>query len=330
MPADASLISPPAPAGGSLAPSGAPSGGLLSTPPPPSPTPAPGSPPVPSSGAVQSRWWDGWIKPDGSLERTAYDKLPEPLKGFRPVLERFNTFDEMVQSHQHAQSLIGKKGLLPLSETATDAEKKEFDSCLREALRVPEKPDGYGIKRPAEIPEGKWNEGLAKSMSELFHKHAVAPQAVQSIVQEFNRLSLEAETAAEQQRQTELAKAMEEGKAKLKAAWGYQQPQMEQLAIRGAKTLGIDPTSPLFTNNAEVLIACAKFASLVGEDKLIREDSSGRTAIETVESAKDEMRRMATDESHPMFRALKERRGDAITRYQHLADIIASAQSNRQ
>lgn len=88
------------------------------------------------------------------------------------------------------QSLKGKlEGTVKVpGEKATDEERIAF----YKALGVPDKPDGYEIKRPEKMPEGmSYDEALEGSFKEVAHKVGLTPSQTQAIVEMFNNHEIE-------------------------------------------------------------------------------------------------------------------------------------------
>lgn len=62
--------------------------------------------------------------------------------------------------------------------------KPEEVAAFRKALGVPDKPDGYGIKKPDQLPEGVvWDDAKVSKFTELAHKHGIPAAAVKEIIE---------------------------------------------------------------------------------------------------------------------------------------------------
>lgn len=161
-------------------------------------------------------------------------------------------------------SLAGKKALAPLPEGASPEAKAERNKLMAQLNNVPEKPEGYGFKRPENIPESQWNQPYVDGIAGILHKHNVSPEAAKELM-EFD--AKHAGTIGEQSAQA-IAKAEAAEVAKLKETFGADMPKQMDLAVRGARTLGMDPLDPIFKNASAVIMA-AKFASMISEDRLV-------------------------------------------------------------
>lgn len=288
------VVASPAPS----APTSGPSGSLLAGAPTPASTPAPAG----GGSAVADPFWNGYFRTDGTLDRSRLDKLPDELKDARPFLERLKSPDDLFKSYVHAQKLVREKGLTPLREGASEAEIAEHRATLAKINGVPEKPEGYGIKRPDDVPESVWDQSYTDAMSKLLHKHALPPAAVQELVAEHTKLQMAALEKAEQSAALEESKLIEQEQAKLKGEFGLLYDRKIQDAVRGAKWLGIDIHDPIF-KNASMVIAAAKVADRIKEASHV--DGQGAGA-EGAPSPAAEITAMTSDPKHKFYNALRD------------------------
>ena len=228
----------------------------------------------PQDAAVDPFWKD-WLSSDGKLNKASYDRLPEDMKGFRATLEKHDTIESFLRAASHANTLIGKKGLMPLEENAPEAARKEFDSRLREVLRVPEKADGYGFKRPDNFDEKLYDGDYATQVSEILHKHAASPGLAKDLF-EHNMKYMGSKageiTAANERAQAESEAAQRKS---LEQEWGSNFEANAESVVKYANRLGVDLQNPAIGKNAEALKLILKVGDLIGEDKLKTSGSSG-------------------------------------------------------
>lgn len=250
--------------------------------------------------ASDGPWFKGWLKEDGTLDKSRLDHLPDTLKGFRPTLEQFNKFEDFLGSAAHNKSLVGKKGMLPLSENASEAERKEFDTRLREALRVPKTPEDYGIKRPDNFPEAMWDDGFAGEMGKVMHKHALSPEAARELVEANNRIIMERATKAEAVEAEAVLTARKAGNELLDREFGFQRAEMEKLAVRQARYMGIDPANPAFNASPEMIVAFARMGSRNKEPEFVRGEST------QAPDAEAELHAIGHDKTHRYHKALRD------------------------
>lgn len=246
-------------------------------------------------------FYKGWIGEGGKLDKGRYDMLPERLQDKRKSLEKFNDIETFVDSYAHLETLVGKKGLMPLRPDASDGEKQEFNTRIREVLGVPDDIKEYGIKRPDDMPEQYWNQAYADKMLETIHKNNIPPAAARELVkvnEEFTRNELM--RLASEQEKAEDARIADVNKAAAKE-WGNDVQAKLADARRGAKFLGIDPDGELFANNPDVAFAMQRAAEYIKESRMVADETSG---ADTGKSAEDELRAMTTDPANKYYKAL--------------------------
>lgn len=295
--------------------------------------PAPAAPAAPAGGpAVQEAFWKGWINDDGTVNKNRYDHLPEELKPLRPTLDKLNTLPDILKTYAHANTLVGKKGLMPLRPDAGDAEKAEFNARIREVLGVPDDIKEYGIKRPDDIPAEYWNDEYANKMLAAIHKNNIPPAAAKELVkinEEFTRSEL-MRLAAEREK-AEDARIAEVNKEVAKE-WGNDVVGKLSEAQRGAKFLGVDENSEAFKYNAGGLaFACQRAYEHIKEARLMADETSG---ADTGRSAEDELRAMTTDPANKYYKPLMDENHpghrEAARIQGLLATKIAKERANRR
>lgn len=191
-------------------------------------------------------------------------------------------------------NLAGKKALAPLPENATPEAKAERQKLMMSLNNVPEKPEGYGFKRPDNVPESQWNQEYVDGIAGILHKHAISPAAAKELM-EFDQAHA-GKMGQATQAQVEAAQQAE-AKA-LKDAFGADYAKQVDLAVRGAKTVGLDPNDPIFGNH-KVVVAMAKFAALVSEDRLISGESNANAGMDDRAKALD----IVNNPANPLHKA---------------------------
>jgi hypothetical protein len=237
-----------------------------------------------SNGAVVTKSFrEGWIGPDGKIDKSVYDRLPDHLKPHADLFKRYDKDEDILGALAHQASLVGKKGLMPLPPGASDKDKAEFNARIREIMRVPEKPEGYGLKRPENVPAELWNDDYAKGVSEIAHKHNVSPDALSELAKFDSEFAVKSHGAS----QAQIQKQLDEGKAALQSEWAGDFGKNVSLAARAARTAGLDPeTHPAF-RNADVVKAFAKFGAMVSSDSLVSGEGAGNTGGDDTQKALD-------------------------------------------
>jgi hypothetical protein len=245
---------------------------------------------------VSKPFYDGWISQDGRLNPEAYERLPADIKPAAETFKKYGTVEDLARSHWHLTQLIGKKGLLPLPSDASEQAKTEFNARLREILKVPAKPEDYGIAKPDDIPPEAWDDAYAKNMASILHKHNAPPELVNELV------AASAQSAKGQLTSVNVAqlKQRETSAKVLQETWGQEMPKKLMLARQGMKQLGLDPNDPIIGNRADVIMAAAKFTESVAEGRLIAGDESG---LEGYQADSQKAQAIIFDKGNPLHEA---------------------------
>ena len=228
------------------------------------------------------------------MNAAKFDALPAHLKAHKDTFAKYQTVEALLGGFANVASLAGKKALAPLPADASPEAKAERAKLMAQLNNVPEKPEGYGFKRPDSIPEAQWSQAYADGVAGILHKHQISPEAAKELME------FDAKHAGEMLGKVQAgqaANAAAEAKA-LKEAWGDNYAKNVDLAVRGAKTLGMDPTDPIFAN-AKVVQMVAKFAGMVSEERLVQGESSANAGMDDRAKALD----ILNNPSNPLHKA---------------------------
>lgn len=217
------------------------------------------------------------------------DALPEELKN-HGGLAQFQDVPSLAKSYVHAQSLIGKKGVIVPGEKATEEEMNAFfDGIGRPAL------DKYEVKA-----EGM-DENFLKAFKEHAHKMGVLPKQAQGFLEWYKGKTTEAQTALKEAKAAETKLALDN----LKKEWG--QGYDKEIAYAKA---AVSEAGPEFAQYLEksglgddpgVIKAMSKLGRFLGEDKLrgMGTGSFGKTPSEI----QGEINSIMGNPAHPYFDA---------------------------
>ncbi len=225
-----------------------------------------------------------------------YDSLPQEIKD-NATLKQFKDVGSLAKSYLHANSLIGKKGVIPPGEKATDEEMDQFYTSLG---RPP--IDKYEIKPP----QGKdVNPKAVEWFKENAFKLGLLPKQAQTLLEKYT------EFESAQVGEMSKAKQLEQGKQleSLKTEWGQGYGKQVAMARLAVKELGGEGFTQYLEktglgNDPEVIKFMAKAGKLLGEDKLRGEDVGqfGKTPKE-IQSEINKIRETPNhayyDKSHP-------------------------------
>jgi len=277
-------------------------------PPPPGPPQAGSAPPNLDPNAAPAAaapyWAKTWVKEDGSYDHAALEKAPDDIKALSRELANFKNQDDFLKSVRELRAMASRKGIVePLPANATDAERKERSELIRRAVGAPDKPEGYGFKKPDDIPDWAWNAEFATSMATIAHKHGASPELMRDLMGgqvDFAKKAIiqqDAAVKAEDARQDKLIRDTA-------AREGLSYDQAAEFAKRAGLRFGIATDNPIM-KHASVMMALARVGKLLGEDKLVTGDVSdfALSANMTPEAAQKAVVDIQTNKNNPDYAA---------------------------
>jgi hypothetical protein len=234
--------------------------------------------------------YEGALKSDGTFAEGWHAKaLGADYNGPLAQVKSVADVDKMLRDNI-AAARAKTDGMVKIP--GADAKPEEL-AAYRKAIGAPEKPEDYGELRPDKIPVEAWDAASDAKLKAVAHKHGLPPAALKDI------LGIYAE-----QIDTQMTKGMadmtahvEGQKAILKQEWGEKFEGNVRQTIRFAATLGLKPDHPVF-QNADVVRALQRGASLVSEDKLINGSTIGLAA-----SPGEQAKAIMTNPANPHYKA---------------------------
>lgn len=218
---------------------------------------------LPVTGAP---FYQGLILADGSIDPKAFDRLPPELAPFKDTFGRYKNASELFAAFAHSQSLNGKKGLLPLPEGASEADRTEYNTRMRQLNGTPEKVEGYGVKKPDDVPAEQWNQPYVDSALGILHKHNASP----ALVKELLDADLKAGAGARQGFDARNTQEIAAARADIAQAWGANAQQELAGAVKVAQIMQIDVNDPRIGNNSAIIKGLARVAKMFNEDTLVK------------------------------------------------------------
>lgn len=225
-----------------------------------------------------------------------FDTLPSDLKE-NQTLKQFKDVGSLAKSYLHANSLIGKKGIIPPGEKATEEEMNQFYTSLGRPSF-----DKYEVKAPegAEV-----NKAAVDWFKENAYKLGLLPKQAQGLLEQY--LQFESSQIGEKVKNVEIEQKNQlDG---LKKEWGQGFNKQVAMARLAVKELGGEEfTSYLETtglgNDVSVIKFMANVGKLLGEDKLRGEDLGqfGKTPKEIqaeIAKIRENPQSPYYDKSHP-------------------------------
>lgn len=220
-----------------------------------------------TSPAAPGHWSSTWLKADGTVDHTAYDRLPDNLKSLGPSLANAKTVDDVMAKYHNLSILAGKKALAALPSDAPPEAIAERNTLLRQINGVPEKPEGYNITKPADMPDIAWNQKGTDALLAVAHKHNLSPAAVTEWA------SVQAANAKEQLatiQQDETAFWQQQDKTFKESLIkdGIPYDKATDMVTRAAKQFGMPEDSPLL-KYAEVRLILQRAAVATMEPRTV-------------------------------------------------------------
>lgn len=138
-------------------------------------------------------------------------KLSDDLRE-HPALGGFEDVGALAREHVHLQKLIGRKGILPPGEGATE----EDYSRYYDALGRPEDPSGYDLTE-VERPEGlPWSAEIETEMLARMHRAGLTNDQARALMESY--VDLQGTTWS--QLQASQSQALESAVQELRSEWG--------------------------------------------------------------------------------------------------------------
>jgi hypothetical protein len=228
-----------------------------------------------------------------------YSSLSEDVRGaegFEDFASKYGSLDEAVKGGFNASKQVGRatEGMIKLpGENATDEERQAFQ---REALGVPETPEGYEWQ----APEGVDLDALGIEADSLKEASAKLHEAGLSPSQYKAAMDLYANTRAQEQEMfsAHQAKLATETEAALKKEWGADYNDNIKLANDTAEKLGIAEMLKGYgiINEKPVIDLLHKFGQATAEDGL---DGSGGKVSKSDQLAQLKASPAYRDKTHP-------------------------------
>lgn len=226
---------------------------------------------------------------DGKFAPGLSGRLSEDLRPYAGSIRKFEgtPIQDVLKSYGELEKKLGQRMQPPGAEA-----RPEEVAAWRKNLGVPEKPDGYGISRPEEVPVELWNEELVRGFSAVAHKHHIPAAAAQELVQWWNGQQMSAIT----RHQADAANGREALVQGLQREWGERYEANLQGAQRVAAMARLDVNDPSIGDNPAMIRALHAMASLVSED---RQETGGSGALRLTRGQQADD--IQTNKSNPLY-----------------------------
>lgn len=257
-----------------------------------------------------------WSNPDGTLNQSYFEKLPEDIRYLKDSFAKYKTETDFFRGIAHQQTMAGQKGLIPLPANAPKEAVEARKALLDGINGVPKEAKDYGIARPQDIPVEAWNQGVADSFAAWCQKNSVNPAAAKELMAVQMKSVTEA-IASNKQGESDFYAGEAKTFGELIAKEGIKADRAEELANRGATALGVDLTqerNQILMKNSTFKLAMARHAISVGEDSFVAGETAKGTDGDALSLAMDAASNPANplytplqDSSHPQYKMAKEK-----------------------
>jgi hypothetical protein len=205
-------------------------------------------------------WHSEFFKADGEINRDVFGKLPEQFRTLgEGELKNVKNAEGLLSKIDGLSKLAGRKALAPLPANASAEDVAAHNAVLRAVNGAPEKADGYGFKRPDNLPEEAWSDDYAKSVMELLHKYHAPPALAKALFDNQTKLTTENITAQAKYRDEFFAGQENAFRESLKKSGDDYDKAMNSVTLTAQK-FGMDPNDVVLKNAGvrSMLLAVAK------------------------------------------------------------------------
>ena len=213
-------------------------------------------------------WYSDFFKPDGSINRDSFSRMPENYRKLADGdLKTVSNAEQFFAKFDGLSRMAGRKALAPLPANATPEDIAAHQQVMRAVNGVPEKPDGYGFAKPAELPEGAWDQNFATEAQALLHKHNASPALAKELLA-MNTKAVMTNLEAQKQYEADFYKQQDnEFRTELQKG-GLDYDKTMTMVNRVATNFGLPVDSPIM-KNAGVRMLLNKVGIAMGEAKFV-------------------------------------------------------------
>jgi hypothetical protein len=226
---------------------------------------------------------------EGKFAQGLSARLSDDLRPYAGSIRKFEgtPIQDVLKSYGELEKKLGQRVQPPGPEA-----RPEEVAVWRKNMGVPERPDGYGIKRPEEVPVELWNDELVRGFADVAHKHHLPAAAAQELVQWWNGQQM----AAISRYQHESGTGRETMVQGLQQEWGDKFESNLYAAQRVAGIAKLDVNDPAIGDNPAVIRALHAMAALVSEDREVT-GGSGALRLTRHQQADD----IQTSRTNPLY-----------------------------
>ncbi|MEO6103592.1 MAG: hypothetical protein ABIP44_08140, partial [Pseudoxanthomonas sp.] len=222
----------------------------------------------------------GFAGPDGTFTDGWTSRLPEELGEYRNGLAKFKTVADFARSYQGLEQKLGSKA--NLVAVPTEKSTPQEMASYRKALGIPENPGDYKLET-GPLPEGfQVDEHKMAQFSQLAHKLNIPPSAAKELL----AYDIQRERARNEVLGQMALEKLEQGRQVLQQTFGQNYDAHIELAVKAAKTVGVNVQSPGFTD-PQVVIAFSRLAQKISDDQFVTPSGQAGSHLSGAARAKD-------------------------------------------
>ncbi len=247
------------------------------------PPPAGSTPPLSTTPQAALKESD-WLV-EGKFASGFSQRLPDDLKEHAATMSKFEgvPLKDVLKSYGALQQKLGKRVQAP----SPDAKPEEIAEW-RKITGAPEKPEGYNITKPADMPDQYWNPELADGFAQMAHKHHLSPAAAQDLVSWWNGQ----QKAAIEKTQGYMNDFKVQSELSLQKDWGDKFQDNVHAAKRVAMISGLDVNDPDIGDNPTIIRALHAMSNLISDDRQVS-GKGGAPSMSGMQEADDIQRNPA-------------------------------------
>jgi hypothetical protein len=101
--------------------------------------------------------------------------------GIGKFLAKYPSMEAAESGMKNLNFIASSKRLERPAADADEATLHNHKQMVRDYMGTPDNADGYGIKRPEDIPEAAWDDARSSSYLDIMHEHNASPELVQAL-----------------------------------------------------------------------------------------------------------------------------------------------------
>lgn len=219
-------------------------------------------------------WHSDWLKPDGTVNHAAYERLPDNLKPLGASLANVKDANGLMEKLHNLSVAVGKKGLDALPANAPPEAIAERNTLMKKINGVPDTAQGYNLQKPADIPDFAWNQKGVDAVLGVALKHNISPAAMKDM-SEAQAITVREQVAALQADETKFFQDQNTAFLTALQKDGIPVDKAQDMVTRAAEKFGMAADSPLL-KYAEIRLMLQRAAVATMEPRIVTGDTQAQ------------------------------------------------------